>query len=185
MSEQTFYRVNGVMNESKVSLVEHKIKVHKDTNTDKLVSEVKLDENITAKFYLSNLSKRELKTDELLILYSTVNYYRARFGGSLFAIYFYFKLDETLTSMDKILNGKFSFRIVFKTSESKLDVEYEKFNGNESVIELITTLLKSEDMRGILDELSENIEEERRKKYPPIDYKIPKATITRKDLENL
>lgn len=190
MSEQMFYGINGVMNESTVTVIEGKMKVQKNSNVDKFISEVKVDENITAKFYLNNVRKQYIiNNDKLPILYTSVDYYRARFGGSLFVLCFYFKLNEHVKNISKLLNkkikGKFKFEIVFETYTSELDVEYEEFTGNENVIDLITKLLKSDDMRGILDDLSEKVEVRRRKQFPSREYKIPKATITLKDLENL
>ena len=166
-------------------------KVEADTEfSDEPVEQGKyeLSENITVQFLWCRITDTFLLSTKTLPVINTVIVYQtALVTERLFNIYLDFTITTEITNesqlIKSVLDGEYSLRVQISETESRI-IPIDRFESLNTLIENITALLETDEMKSIMSKV---IEDNRLKRVETlgIDFdqiQIPKATYNLTEL---
>lgn len=147
----------------------------------------KITDTIYAKFFRCNIRDSYVMTSRTLpVLYASIMYQNNLICGLLFNMFIDFIIETDIKSEKQLintnLNGKYQLRIKVNEKGAPKILELDEYDSTEFIIDMMKTLLETEEMKLIISKLMEERRKERLEKMGSIEEEVdipkPKYNFT-------
>lgn len=147
----------------------------------------KITDTVNARFYHCNIRDSYVMISRTLpVLYASIMYQTELLCGLLFDIFVDFVIKSEIKSEKQLINtnldGKYQLRIKISDKDVPKIIDLDSFDSIKFVIEMIKTLIETDEMKSIIAKLMEERRKERLEKMGSVDEEIdipkPKYNFT-------
>ncbi len=158
---------------------------------DTCIDDFPITKNVVGRTHASNILDDHLMSSKTQpVLYTSVVYNRPMGAILLYNIYLDFTIESDVKSSEEFLNeelkGKFSLCVIIDGQRKELDKKLDTYPGNDEMLKILRDFTTTDEMIEFVNTLVAAESEKIRQKYQNDfnNIKVPKATISLKDLKN-